>query len=53
MKMFSRSGKNTQNQHYEFMQAQAEERYNNMDESQRVQPKVVSKQLDSKKVSKS
>ena len=35
------------------MQAQAVERYNNMDESLRIQPKVVSKQLDSKKVSKS
>ena len=35
------------------MQAKAEERYNNLDESQRVQPKVVSKQLDTKKVSKS
>lgn len=35
------------------MQAQAVERYNNLDESERVKAKVVSKQLDSKKVTKS
>ena len=40
MKMYSRSGKNTQNQHYEFMQAAAVERYNNLDESEKVKPKV-------------
>ena len=42
MPMYSRSGKNTQNQHYEFMQAAAVERYNNLDDSQKIKPKVSS-----------
>ena len=46
--MYSRAGKNTRNNHFEFMQAHANEKQDNLEESERIKPKVITHQ-DNKK----
>ena len=46
--MYSRAGKNTRNNHFEFMQAHAREKQENLDECDRTKPKVVTHMGDKK-----